>query len=176
MDVKQSMMEQAGFLLSMQDRAYTDKIKQVGQLRNLQSKVNFTNEMQDVIFGNSIDLIKTKLGQSDILDASRRDYNIALNKITTDEAIQIADAEAQHRQAQFDVAVDKAKYGYTTEATMGRIDSQGQATSGSISGAIGAYGAYQAQQDREAAQERQAQVDKADAEYKQSILDVLSRK
>lgn len=175
LDTKQSMMEQAGFMLAMRDREYVDKLEQVGKLRNLQDKINYSNEMQDVVFGSSIELIKVKLGQADVLDASRRDYNQALAKLSIDDAIQIADMESQHGQTMFDIAREKAKYGYSTEAALNRIAGQGQAVSGLVSGGIGAYGTYQSAQDRKEASARQAEIDQADREYKKSMLEVLSK-
>lgn len=86
----QANLEQVAFTLSMQDKQYTDQLQQVGRQRRLDDANNFKSAMQDQAFGANIDLLKQKLGNNDILQASDRDFQKAMSNLSIDDAMKMA--------------------------------------------------------------------------------------
>lgn len=86
-------LEQTSFLLALQDKKYTDDLQDIAKRRRLDDAAVFQREMEEMAFGDSLDLLKQKLGGQDILAANDRDYRKALSALSIQDAMQVAEME-----------------------------------------------------------------------------------
>lgn len=121
-------LEQAGFLMGLQDKQYVTNLQQVGATRRLGDKFQMLGEMQDLVFGDHLDLLKSKLAVDNVLYSSRRDFQQAMADIDTDDAINIAAIEAKYRAKQAGIDINKITRIGKTAASAAEI--------------AGRYGAY----------------------------------
>ena len=155
-----SALEQVGFLLSMQDKKYTDDLKRVGDQRRLTDKFNMLNEMQDIVFGSSIDILKARIGRDNILTESKRDFQRQLSQMSIDEAIKISQIEAQKLDEQAAVDRESIKYGAQASSLAAATAAKYEGISGLLSGAVKGAETYSSFSDRAAERARQARIDK----------------
>ena len=85
-------LEQVGFLLAMKDKAYVDELERIGAERDLSDKLNFQEEMQNVILGENLTLMLDQMGGKSALMADQRTWNEYLAKIDADAALALAQA------------------------------------------------------------------------------------
>lgn len=135
---QQMALEQAGFLMAMQDKQYVDTLLDIGRRRNLDDATQFRIEMQNMTFGGNIDFLRQKLGQQDIMAVNDREFQRALSDMTLEEAIKIADLETAHamtandlRTGALSTAASQQARAANTQATYAGI---GQGVSAGVEG------------------------------------------
>lgn len=96
-------LEQYGFQLAMSDRAYLDELNRVGKERQLRESIQFNEEMQRIALGDGLNQLLNEIGFKQKLNASQRDYNIALEKMGLQTQLMIAQEaiEQANTTAQF---------------------------------------------------------------------------
>lgn len=87
-------LEQLGSTLALQDRQYVDTLRQEGQKRRLDDKLEFERALQEDIFGNSRDLLAQSLDNKSVLNASDREWKQMLADMDINYAMEIARREA----------------------------------------------------------------------------------
>lgn len=143
LDKQRANLEQVAFNLSMQDKDYVDSLQDVGRRRRLDDEANFRNEMAENAFGSSLDLLKQKLGQGDVLQASDRDFQKTLSKMSIDDAKAIADLQMDDAAAASAMQEDLARSNAATAAKAGNQQAMYQGIGGLASAGIQGYGSYQ---------------------------------
>lgn len=136
LDKDRARLEQASFILAMGDKQYTDELQQIGQRRRLDNEADFNQEMQQLAFGNNLDLLKSKLASGDILAASDREFNKAMSKLSIEDAIKIAQTEMQYGAAGAAIERDAIDYQAEQQARAGAGAQQAQALGGLLSGGL----------------------------------------
>jgi hypothetical protein len=141
-DQKQAKMEQASFLLAMNDQEYTRSLQDVAQRKRLDNQLNFEQEMQSLQFGDTINLLKSKLGMDNILQMNDREYRKQMSQLSVEDAIQIADIEMDANEEfgalQRELISTQAKAGAQAAA----LQTQAQGLNDLISGGAKGYTAY----------------------------------
>ena len=160
-------LEQAAFLLSMQDKQYTDQLQDIGARRRLDNELEFKNAMAEMAFKDSLDLLKQKLNNNDVLSASDRDYKKALSDLDIADAIAVAEIEARYRQSGSDQALDIMKDQFKRNMKQQQLSSIYQGV-----GSLGSAGtsAFAAKMDEPAPKKTPTSTKK----YNQSTLDSIA--
>ncbi len=140
LDKDRSKLEQVSFLMSMQDRKYTDELEAIGKRRRLDDEVAFRNEMEQVAFRDSIDILRDKLGKGDVLAANDREFATAMSNLSLDEAMKIANLEMQYAQSGSDLENREAVDSNKRAAKAANQQALYQGVSGLVSGGIQASG------------------------------------
>lgn len=142
LDKDKARLEQVGFLLAFQDKKYTDKLQAVGRRRRLDDQTEFNQAMQQQTFGMELDLLKDKLGKNDILQASDRDFQIAMSNLSIQEAQAIADMEMQYDQQVTAIKAELMRQGVSAEAAQAAAETQAAGAQSILKGTIQAGEAY----------------------------------
>lgn len=142
LDRDRARLEQASFLLAMQDKKYTDELQDVGRRRRLDDAAVFQKEMEEMAFGDSLALVKQKLGNNDVLSASDRDYKAALTGMSIDDAIKVAEIEMAAEAKASEMEREAAKSGATLSAKTANTQSMYQAGGQLVNTGIQAYDKY----------------------------------
>ncbi len=90
-----SELEQIGFNLAMRDRAYVDEINRIGAERDLNDKLNFKAEMQDLVLGTELSNAMDEMGFKTKLNASQREWDYYIASIDVESAERLASAAVQ---------------------------------------------------------------------------------
>lgn len=142
MEKDRARLEQASFLLAMQDKKYTDELQEIGRRRRLDDSAAFQQEMEQMAFGDNLDLLKTKLGNENVLAASDREYKKALSQLSIDDALEIARMEMAAEEKASALEREAAMSGATLAAKAANTQSMYQGL-GQIPGiAAQAYDRY----------------------------------
>lgn len=88
-----SRLEQAGFLLALQDRAYLAEVDRIGKMRNLTDSQAFDEEMTRIVMGDQLKSIIEQMDFDIEQDALSRERQAELAQIDIDSAIAVAQAE-----------------------------------------------------------------------------------
>jgi len=106
-------LEQLGFLLAMNDKAYLDELDRVGRERSLRNEVSFREELGRVVWGEQLSQQLAKMQFESGFNAQGRDDSKLLASINIDAAMALARAaiEDGNRQAIAQGAVDTGKEG-----------------------------------------------------------------
>jgi hypothetical protein len=114
-------LEQVGFLLAMQDKAYVDTLEMIGKEQNLRDELSFREEMYRVTFGNELNDLTDKLNFQTKYNADQRAFEMELAKIDINAALQLANAAIRdaNNQAIAQGAIDTAKAGADAYMTYG---------------------------------------------------------
>lgn len=86
---RQLGLEQVASNLRLQDRKYVDDLRREGERARLKEDLSFDEALKKSIFADNMELLKLKIGNRSILDASDRDFNKALASMDINEAIRI---------------------------------------------------------------------------------------
>lgn len=120
-DKGQAQLEQASFLISMQNKQYVDELNNYAAKNRMDTTEGFQQQMAKTKFGDALDILQQKLGNQDILNASDRQYQQAMAGITIDDANKIADIEGQFNDqyatsnANFDLQLKKLQAAQASE-------------------------------------------------------------
>ena len=96
--------EQLGFQLAMQDREYLHNLEQEGAKLNLTNELVFQEQLQQDIYGATIDLLKDRFDWEKLNNADEREFAEMMAEMSIDDAIAISNAQMEQANAQ-------AKYG-----------------------------------------------------------------
>lgn len=135
-------LEQTAFLLSMQDKQYTDQLEQIGRQRRLDNDVNFKQEMQQVAFKDELDILKSKLSNGDVLSANDRDFSKAMADLSIDDAIKLADLESKYATESSDIETKATTTAAQQAAKAANQTSMYQGLGSLVSSGVGAYGTF----------------------------------
>lgn len=142
LDKDKSRLEQASFLLSMQDKSYTDQLADIGARRRLDDAANFNQELQDMIMQDQAESLKSQLGTNDILAVNDRQFKKAMSEMSIDDAMKMADAAMANESIQSEMR----KSQYTGDAATNAAIASGQMTAqglqGLLTGGLQGYSAY----------------------------------
>lgn len=97
---QQAAMEQAGFMIRGQNSNYVQELQRQGQLNRLQDETSFKTQLQQAVFSDQTDLLKNQLGFQQMMDSSDRQFNEALQNMSDDFAIKMANRSMQTQAAQ----------------------------------------------------------------------------
>lgn len=122
----QQKLEQTSFLLSMQDKQYTQNLQLVGQTQRLDNSANFQEEQQKLAFGSSLTLLQDKLGVQNAMNISQNDYETALSKMSIDQALQVGQAEMNDAANIAGQNMSLRQYQVGQTAALSGIQAQGQ--------------------------------------------------
>lgn len=129
-------LEQAAFLLSMQDKQYVDNLQDIGQRRRLDNDAAFRQEQQELIIGNALELLEQKLGNADILSISDADFRRVLADLSLDEARQLADLELDDMRKRSDAGLATVERDYAQRAATSEIQNRLQGMQGLLQGGL----------------------------------------
>jgi hypothetical protein len=87
-----AQLEQQAFLLAMQDKKYLEELDKIGKTRQLQNDIQFDQEMQRVIMGDSLDGLLKEIDFKAGRAADQRDFTRQLAEIDIDSAIALSKA------------------------------------------------------------------------------------
>lgn len=85
--------------LRLQNANYIDQLQMEGDKSRLMDQNAFNQEVAQTTFGDNLDVLKQQLGDRSVLDASDRDFRVAISNMTMDEARQIFQNERKAAQA-----------------------------------------------------------------------------
>lgn len=129
-------LEQAAFLLSMQDKQYVDNLQDIGQRRRLDNDAAFRQEQQELIIGNALELLEQKLDNADILSVSDADFRRVLADLSLDEARQLADLELEDMRARSAAGLETIERDYAQRAATSEIQNRLQGMQGLLQGGL----------------------------------------
>lgn len=158
---KQAALQQASFLLNMQNQQYVAKLQQIGQMNNLTSKQAMLDQIQNLVFGSEVGNLQTQLGQTNILQASDRQFKQVVSNMSYQDAQNVADMETKYRAQMEAMQAQQLKYGANLESKLASSGAIGQGISGVISGAGQAIQAKQNAADRQQAAEERFNIQDA---------------
>ncbi len=122
-------LEQLAQNLRLENKEYIDNLQREGQMARLDSDVGFKEALAEASYGDSRQLLETKLGNKSIIDTNDREFSKLLGQLDADTSYEIfkSDAKAQKNKAMW------------------------EGIAGIGQGGIGAYGSYQDKQDKKSA-------------------------
>lgn len=130
-------LEQAAFLISFQNKKYTDQLQDIGRRNRLDDQMAFNEAMQRQAMGAELDLLKDKLGKQDILAASDREFQEMLAGMSIDEAMKIADMEMEYDKQVAAIKAELIRQGVSAEAAQAAAETQAAGSQSILKGAIG---------------------------------------
>lgn len=142
LDKDRGRLEQASFLLAMQDKQYTDQLQDIGRRRRLDDAVAFQQELAQMEFGANLDLLKTKLKNGDVLSSSDRDFKQALSSLSIADAMKVAEIEMAAEAKASELERDAAKSGATLAAKAANTQSMYQGVGKVVETGIQGYDKY----------------------------------
>lgn len=142
LDKDRSRLEQTAFLLAMQDKQYTDQLEDIGRRRRLDNDLAFKQEMQEVAFKDYLGLLQDRLGKNDVLAANDREFAKAMNDLSIEDAIRIAELENKYAQTEADFNIGQAASQAAAASKAANAQAQWQATGQITNAGLTAYGAY----------------------------------
>lgn len=142
LDKDRGRLEQTAFLMSMQDKQYTDQLQDIGKRRRLDNDLAFRDEMQQIAFKDSLDILKDKLGKNDVLAANDREFAKAMNKLSIEDAIKIAELENQYAKSEADFNINQYASQAAAASKAASQQAQWQATGQLVSAGVEAGGKY----------------------------------
>lgn len=146
---QKDQLEQASFLIGMQDKQYTTRLQQIGQQQQLSNSVGFENTLQQVAFGNQLSFLQQSLGQEDVLQAGNRDLNAVLSSMSIDQAMQVAQQEQAAAAKSANMQMQQQQYMAQLGGKAASGAAQAQALGGFLSAGVQGAGAYANYQDRQ---------------------------
>lgn len=141
-DKQQAQLEQAAFLLSMQDKKYTDQLQEIGRRRRLDDEGAFKSEMQDQAFGDSLGLLQSKLGNQDVMSSSDRDFKQAMSSLNVDDALKIAEMNQASNERMAAIDANAIRQGAAISARQAAGTEQAQSLASLVSAGVKGYDAY----------------------------------
>lgn len=93
-------MDQAGFLIRGQNQNYVQELQRQGQLNRLADDQSFKEQLQQSVFADQTDLLKNDVAFKTMMDSSDRQFNQALQNMSDDFAIKMADKAMKTAAAQ----------------------------------------------------------------------------
>lgn len=75
--------------LRLQTQSYTQSLEQAGNLARLSDLGKFKEELARTEFGNNEELARAQLGNKSVLDASQREFDIAIGQMSAERAYDI---------------------------------------------------------------------------------------
>jgi hypothetical protein len=150
LDQNKAKLEQTAFLLSMQDKKYTDQLNQIGQRRRLDNQVAFNQELEQVAFKDSLGLLKAKLRTGNVLSSNDRDFARAMSELTIDDALKIAALESKYGQEGADMENSLARYQAGQQASAANQQAMFQGIGQLASTGLSAYDKMATDKDKKA--------------------------
>lgn len=89
----QANMEQLGQNLRLSTKVYTDTLQREGELARLGDKLEFEEQLQRAIFQDTQNLLEKQLKNKSILSAQDREYEIALEQMGLNDALNLLRSE-----------------------------------------------------------------------------------
>lgn len=117
-DQNQARLEQAGFLLSIQDSKYMNELQDAGRRRRLDDETNTRRELLELAYGSSLNLLNSKLAGADMLSASKRQFKGMLASMDINSAIELARLDSEHRANINRDIMDAMRQGLTSQAAV----------------------------------------------------------
>lgn len=82
MEKDRATAEQIAFGIRQQNKKYIDALEMEGARKRLDDSTKFSEELSRSVFGDSTDLLKQKLGDKSIYNASERDFQRAMTNMS----------------------------------------------------------------------------------------------
>lgn len=95
---KQARLEQAGFLLRIQNDDYINNLQRTGQLRRLNNEANFQEELRKAALEDDYQLYKDNIEFQKLMDADDRTFKTEINQMKLDQAWDIFQTQAKGEQ------------------------------------------------------------------------------
>lgn len=142
LDKDKSRLEQASFLLSMQDKKYVNDLQDIGKKQRLDDAAQFKAKQEQLAFGSSLDLVKQKLGNADILSASSEDFKKAMSDMSIDQAMQVAALEIQDIKVNAGLGQSQMQTEAQQKSALSGIQAQSQGLQDLVKAGTAGYTAY----------------------------------
>lgn len=109
-------VEQLGANLRLSTKSYTDQLAQEGATSRLNNELGFKQALARDAFGSSEELLRTKLGNQDVLSANKRDFDKALQDMDLETALGLEKQKARDdaRRKQWEAIGGLAKQGISS--------------------------------------------------------------
>jgi hypothetical protein len=146
LEARRAQLEQQAHDLSMRDNRYVQQLQDIGARNRLDNELNFRNEIQSMVLGSNLDLLKSKLGTSDILSMNDRQFKQSLNELSVDDALEQARIQMEYMQKSGDKNLENIRLQAERAARSGQIQQTVQGAKGVLGGGLEAYGVYQQSQ------------------------------
>lgn len=135
-DSRNASLNEAAFLVSMQNKHYTTALADVGRRRRLEDEANFNDEMLSVVFGDSLAVLEQALQGQSLLNASERTYQAALANMSISDAYKVAQIEMQSMRDEAALKQRQIRVGANAEITSANIVGRYQALNSALQGGI----------------------------------------
>lgn len=142
LDKDRGRLEQTAFLLSIQDKQYVDQLQDVGKRQRLDNEVNFREAQEQMAFGDSLSLLRSKLQGKSVLQVSDREFQQALSQMSIDELVQMAELEARDMGSKEATDRDLMQTDAGQKMLSGNVQAQAQGIQGLLQGGLQGYSAY----------------------------------
>lgn len=137
----QAQMEQAAFMMSMQNKQYVEQLTQAGNMNRLNDQANFSMQIQQTALGDNLSILQSKLGTTDVLESTNRDFQTAMSKLNINDAQQVAQIEMANNQAMANIKTQAMENTAAYQASAANTAAKYQAATSILGGGIGAVGA-----------------------------------
>lgn len=112
---QRAQLEQVGQSIALGNKQYIQKLQAEGARARLDNQIQFQEMLQKSILGDNLDLLKQKLGQDNLAQATQRDWNQILGGMDLGFALQVAQNAATQANIQ-------AKWEGAGQAVEGGVD------------------------------------------------------
>ena len=92
-------LEQTAHAMAMSDRSYLDEITRIGAERNLMDEISFRREVNDLTFGNTLDILDQRMDAQRILNMDAREFKQEMAQMDINTAIELASQAAKAQAA-----------------------------------------------------------------------------
>lgn len=135
-------LEQASFLLAMQNKQYVQQLQDVGRRRRLDDATTFQNEMEKQVLGDNLDLLKKQIGTQSVLQMNDTAFRKQMSQMSIEEAQKVAANEMAHQSNLAQIKEGAVRGGADISAAAANSAAKYSGYSSILTGATGAYGAY----------------------------------
>lgn len=110
---KQSLLEQVGQNIALEDKKYVTELQREGELARLNNDINFKQALQRDAFNNNEFLLNYQIGHKKLVDMNEREFKDTLARMNIFDAIKMleSDLEADRQRASWEGAGNIASAG-----------------------------------------------------------------
>lgn len=99
LDKKKAQVEQAGFLLRLNNEKYITKLQIEGKKARLQNELQFKESLTLAIFAEERELLQSNLGFQSLINAEQREFRSKLEYMSLEQSMELADIKAAGKNA-----------------------------------------------------------------------------
>lgn len=88
---RRAFIEQTAHSMALADRKYTDQIKQIAQVRDLQDQLNFKKEATFLAFGQNFEILGQQFDMQRLINADAREFQDMIKRMDINTALAMAE-------------------------------------------------------------------------------------